>query len=245
MPYFIAVTLLDIACIIHAVRSGRPLYWAFIILAFPLLGAAAYVCAEVLPELVGGTGGIQRAAHKARDALDPERRYRELVAELDIAETSENRRLLAEECLYLGRSAEAVRLYEGALTGLHEEDPALLMGLARAVFAHGDHARSADLLEQFRQRHPKHFSADAHLLYARSLESSGRLSEALAEYHGVARYFAGEEARCRYGLALLKSGQSGAARQVFADIVRFVEKRPKHYARMQQDWLQIAKQHLA
>lgn len=50
MPYFVIVAALDLCCAVHAVRTGRPLYWVFIILAFPVLGAAAYVVAELLPE---------------------------------------------------------------------------------------------------------------------------------------------------------------------------------------------------
>lgn len=243
MPYVATVAVLDLLCVVHAVRTGRPLYWVFIVLAFPVLGAAAYVLAELVPELLHGQGA-RNIVQNAREAIDPERHYRKLVHELDVADTTENRRALAEECLHLGKTAEAIQLYESTLVGLHRSDPALLMGLARACFLHGTYDRCREILEQVRRDHPKHISADGHLLYARSLEGSGRLEEALAEYHALAQYFPGEEARCRYALALRKSGQTEAARQVFDDIVRFVGKRPKHYERAQREWYEIAKQHL-
>ena len=44
-----------------------------------------------------------------------------------MADTIENRRLLAEEYLAVGRYDEALPLYEGALTGLHADDPSLLL----------------------------------------------------------------------------------------------------------------------
>ena len=36
---------------IHALRSGRQMYWLFILFSFPLLGSVAYFFVEYLPEL--------------------------------------------------------------------------------------------------------------------------------------------------------------------------------------------------
>src|SRR5262245_17144394 len=43
------VVLVQVACIVHALRTGRPFWWFWIIMCFPLLGAAAYVLFEVRP----------------------------------------------------------------------------------------------------------------------------------------------------------------------------------------------------
>ena len=42
--------LLDLTCIMHAHKTGRPQYWTWIVLAVPVIGALAYVVLEVLPD---------------------------------------------------------------------------------------------------------------------------------------------------------------------------------------------------
>lgn len=42
--------LLALLCGVHAVRTGRPLYWLVILFSFPLLGSLIYFLAVYLPE---------------------------------------------------------------------------------------------------------------------------------------------------------------------------------------------------
>jgi hypothetical protein len=243
MPYFIVVGLLSLVTILHVVRTRRPLYWVFIVLAFPMLGALAYLLAEIAPEIVNGPKA-QLLKEKARDRLDPERHYRYLSEQADIADTVENRRLLAEEALRLGKVEKALSLYESTLHGHHENDASLLFGLAQASFAHGEYARCIETLDRLRQHHPAFDSANGHLIYARSLEEVGRVEDALIEYEDLAGYYPGEEARCRYGLALIRAGKPEMARQVFGELIRFVDRRPPRYGMDQRQWYEIARQNL-
>ena len=50
-PLLLLTYAIQIACCVHVVRTGRPLYWVFILLVFPFLSAIVYFIAEVLPEL--------------------------------------------------------------------------------------------------------------------------------------------------------------------------------------------------
>lgn len=244
MPYFIVVGLLSLITILHVVRTGRRLYWVFIILAFPVLGALAYLLAEILPEIMGSPKA-KRTALKARDKLNPERHYRLLADQVKEADTVENRRLLAEEALHLGKADEAMALFESTLHGIYINDAALLFGLARASFANGDYGRCIEALDQLREHHPKFESAEGHLIYARSLEEVGQIDASLGEYLALVEYYPGEEARCRYGLALLRAGRVEQARQVFAELVRLVDRRPKQYGQAQREWYDIAREKLA
>ena len=48
------ILLLQIACLIHAGRTGRPYFWFMIILFVPGLGILAYLAVEVIPGLLRG-----------------------------------------------------------------------------------------------------------------------------------------------------------------------------------------------
>jgi hypothetical protein len=60
----------SIGLAVHVVRTGREMYWLWIILAFQPLGGVVYFLANVLPDLVGGSRSRQLQA-AARQALDP------------------------------------------------------------------------------------------------------------------------------------------------------------------------------
>ena len=131
MPFVILSAILQIACIVHAVRTGRVQYWPIIILIGSLLGCLAYFLVEILPELRNSRTAKRVVANVAR-TIDPEKRKREITAQLDIADTVQNRVRLAEECLQLGDWQNARVLYERCLSGPYADDPNFLLGRARA-----------------------------------------------------------------------------------------------------------------
>lgn len=239
----VAVVLLDITLVVHAVRTGRPTFWIFVIFAFPLLGAVVYFLAELLPEMLGSRTA-RRARRDVLQRIDPDREYRALVEALERADTVDNRRALAAELVRRDEAADAVKLYESALVGVHEHDPALLFGLAQAEFARSSWQAAVDALERLTEHNPRYRSPDAHLLYARALEMLGRQGEALAEYQAVSRYFPGEEARARHAMLLKQLGRDDEARSLLDGIVRSVERGSRAYARAQREWIDLAKQNL-
>lgn len=238
------ILLIQIGFAVHAVRTGRPLYWVFIIMIAPLLGCAVYFFAEVMPELAASRAARRTAGEVSR-LIDPDRELRRLLDALEVADTIDNKRLLAEEYVRRGEFDEALPLYERALQGIHRHDPVLLMGLARALFGSGDCTAARETLDRLKEHNPSFESPEGHLLYARCLEGEGREKEALDEYEAVARYFAGEEAKCRHALLLLKTGATEQAREIFRAVLRSGERGPAHYRRAQREWLEVARRNLA
>jgi|GEM_PF-4889063 len=49
MPIVLILTLVNIALIVHAARSGRFVPWGLVILIMPGIGAIAYVAMELIP----------------------------------------------------------------------------------------------------------------------------------------------------------------------------------------------------
>jgi hypothetical protein len=185
-----------------------------------MAGMLAYLAAEVLPDLMGSRTA-HRLNRKAASVLDPTRSLRTRQADLDRADTVENRRLLAEEHVARGEFEAAAKLYDASLTGVHHDDIALLMGLARSRLGMQDYAGAIAALDRLREAHPNFESSEAHLGYARCLEGLGRDEEAEAEYAHLVGYAAGEEARCRYGQLLMRRGRSAEARRVFAQVLKY------------------------
>jgi hypothetical protein len=163
---------------------------------------------------------------------------------LELSPTVQNKTALAQEYLAAGQSQDAVALYRDVLSGIHATDPALMLGLARALFALGDTAEVLVILDRLREANPDHSSPEGHLLYARSLEMEGRTAEALYEYAALTAYYPGQEARCRYALLLQMTGRVAEARNLFEEIRKAIDYGPRYQYRAQREWYELAKRRL-
>jgi len=246
MPILLGLLLyaFNIVCILHAIRSGRAGYWLIILVMVPGLGSAAYFIMEWWPELQMSRAGQKVAGNVAR-TLDPDREFRRRMQELEVADTAENKKALGEELLRRGQFDDAVRCYESALAPPHAGDVALLLGLARARFGAGDPDDALATLDRLQQVEPGFQSREAHLIYARSLETLGRDDEAEAEYRGLVRYAVGPEASVRLALLLQKRGKVEQARAAFGEVVRVYGPRFKALEREDRDWLAVAERNVA
>jgi hypothetical protein len=243
MQLGLILVLVDVLCVVHAAKTGRFWPWGAVILALPGFGALAYFLMEIMPEWLGSPQG-QQARRRVGKKLDPGKNYRVLTDQLEVADTIANRAVLAEECLELGKFEEAQRHYEQILALPMGDEAIFVLGKARAEFGLGHAAETVATLDKLRERWPDYQSAEGHLLYARALEESGRAEEALFEYQAVANYYAGAQARARYGLLLDKVGQHAEAKTVLTEVLARYKRVPRYVRRMQSEWIARAEKAL-
>lgn len=240
MPLIIVLSLaLQFFCLVHMVRSGRPYWWAFIIMIGSFLGAGVYLLTQVLPE-ASQSRTARRAVRGLQQAIDPERERRRIEAELAVADTVQNRLRLARECLDLRDPFNAEPLFESCLKGPHANDPDILLGLAEAQFLRGDAAATRTTLERLIAANPEFRSHDGHLLYAQALQAQGELDAAEHEYEALEPGFPGEEARIRYAQLLQSRGKAEAARVLFERTRARAKVAPAHYRSSNREWIEQA-----
>lgn len=243
-PVSILLLLIQVALIVHVIKTGRNQLWILAIFLLPGIGALAYVVAEILPELFGG-----RTARRAKAGLgrmiDPNRELRRASAEVEISGNVDARRRLGEELYERNQFDEAIDVYRGGLKGIFEHDPTLLLGLARALFGKRDFAAARTTLELLAQHNPDFKSADAKLLYARTLDAQDALEEAEREYAALAPGYPGAEARLRYGVLLKRRGKLQEAQRVLKDLLDSARLGPAHYRKAQAEWLDRARRELS
>lgn len=244
MPLLLLASFaLTVLCAIHVVRSGRPLYWIWLLLIGSYLAVAVYVFVAVLPDLRNDPRS-RKAARQMLETIDPERRRRAIRERLELADTTDNRRALAEECLRLRDYRNAAELYESILKGMYATEPLFMLGLAEAQAGNGDFATARATLEALIKANPAFRSSDGHLLYARCLEELGEHDAALAEYEVLARSYPGEQARYRYANLLCRRERLAEARTVLQDMLKRARLAPRYYRRKEREWLDAAKREL-
>ena len=235
------VILLQVTVMIHALRTGRPYYWVFIIMAFPVLGCVIYFIVEMLP----GSRQERRLKMIGQDivkAVNPDRDFKRRAEELEICGSVENKLKMADECVERGMFDEAIRLYEGARNGQYEFAPDLLYGLARARFFNGDPAGARELLVELQRRTPRYYAQEVALLSARAAARIGDRAAAIREVETLLENFVGLEARYRYAELLYQDGQAVRAR---AELERLIEHSRKfRVSQEERAWAKLARQGL-
>jgi hypothetical protein len=229
MLYAGGIIALQVACVVHLLKTGRNNLWLSAIIFLPLAGSLAYLIVEVLPGWQSHRH-VRTARAKAVAALDPEREVRAARAALDLADTAANRMRLADALVALGRNEEAIPLYrESIQKTVGDVDTRTQRKLAAALFESGQGAEALALLDAIEPPLGQSERDVQQLLRAKVLENLGRKEEALALYEDVVTRMPGEEARCRYAALLIDQGWDRKALKVLEE----VEQRMKHLDRHQ------------
>ncbi|MCC2974874.1 tetratricopeptide repeat protein [Massilia sp. IC2-476] len=199
---------------VHAVRTGRPMYWLMILFAFPLLGSIVYFAAVFLPH-----SRLERqarlAGHALQRKLDPGRDVREARAAFDLTPTAHNQMRLAAALLESGQTAEAVAQYDACLQGPFANDPEVILGAARARSLHGQPEAAISLLAPLQVKQPGYRAEEVGLVLGRAYDATGRQVEAGAQFTAAAERFGSIEARVELALwALAKHDDAVAQREL-------------------------------
>jgi hypothetical protein len=237
--------IVSIALAVHVVRTGRELFWLWIILIFQPIGGLVYLVAIVLPEFTRGAGA-QRLGSQARAALDPMREYREARAACDETPTVRNQSRLAAAAAGLGRHDEAERLYAEAAQGIHAEDPALLLGRAESLLELDRPKEALEVLELITGGETVDpLAPGAVLALARAYERLGRASEADAAYVEAVQRMAGFEALGRQAAFMARHGRRDEARAMLADMDKRLTRLTPQFRREGRRWRDLAAKALA
>jgi len=194
---------------IHAVRSGRELYWLFILFAFPLLGSVVYFAVVFLPD-ARLQRGVRRAGAVIDRAVQPDRPVKEARAAFELTPTAANRMRLATALLDAGgrdQVAEAVTHYDACLRGPFAGDADIQLGAARAHLANANPAEAVGILVSLRCAQPGFRPEQVGLALAEAYRGAGRIQEAGVEYEAVATRFGSVEARASLALWALENGR--------------------------------------
>lgn len=242
MPVVGAVVLFIQLCFAyHALKTGRPYWWLFIIMAFPVIGCVLYYLVEVFPSS-RESRSAENAVRSIVKAIDPDKDLRARVADVQACGSVDNRIALARECLARGMHGEAAALYRSCLAGVHAGDPDIRFALASALLQARQFDEAASLAQGLRESHAAFRVNDVRLVLAKSMEAMGRVEDALSEYGVLADTYPGEEGRWRYGALLARAGHVEQARNVFQGMLRNAERMPEYYRDAQREWLALARQ---
>jgi hypothetical protein len=232
LPWIIALV-----AIVDVVRLGAPWYWIWIILAFPMVGAAAYFVV-VRSGWLGGRQ-VSMSPDTAR-RLQARRRLRELNVQLSHWRGPAVLAEAGEELLVLGKHKEAEKHFlEARENGAGIED--VNFGLAQAYQMQGRFADAVPLLDELVQARPDAFMGRAMLQLGRSLDESGQKERAEKVLRDVLERRTIIEAQVRLARLLLARGEKEEARRLLQEVKTDAANLPRYLRRQHRAWIWTAR----
>jgi len=231
------VWLLQLALVIHVLRTGRPYWWFWILLAAPVIGGLAYIFIELLPDTSVGNGGFTLWKPRAW-------RIRDLRAELEESDTVKLRLKLAAELLAGGQTAEACTVAEECLRGAFRDDPHTLANVARYRLEAGKFTEALAALDQVRVEADRMLGAEVTFLRGWALVQAGRHAEAQPILRNIESIMLGEQPRYFLAVSLQQSGEVAGARALWEDIRKRFRRAGRGWRRAEQRWFKLAGERL-
>jgi hypothetical protein len=235
--YLISIALQAI-CVIHCIRKNNQQKWIYLIIFLPLIGCVVYFFSEIvtgrdLGNLQTGLGSM----------LNPTGRIRRLEDNLRFTDTFNNRVMLADAYLAVGRTDEAIGLYTSSLTGAFTGNDYVIKQLISAYFIQQRYEELILLAKKI-DKHPEFVRSKTNLQYACALSYTGDSQGAEREFKKMKTRFSAFEARYQYGLFLLRTGRNEEARNIFRDIADEARHLSARERRFNRPWILKAKEEL-
>jgi len=219
--------LIAIFFAVHALRTGRPIYWLIILFSFPLLGSIVYFFAEYLPAFKVDRG-VKQVSNKAMQLLDPSRELRDAKQAFDLTPTVQNRMRLAAALDNAGEYGEAVQQFDACLNGPFAKDLEVCFGAAKAKFHNQQPQLAIPLLLEIRSKQSRFRGEELSVLLAQSYAANHDNANARIEFTHAANAFGSAETRARYALWAVSVGETDIAKKLRAELEKDRQHWNKH-----------------
>jgi len=146
MIFALVPYILQLALIIHCIKTNKPFYWIYLIIFIPYVGGVAYLLVELLPALLNSRQ-LRQTGQSIVRTFNPSVTIKKLEEQLENQDTVSNRTALAQAYIKAQQYDKAVPLLRSCLSGPFADDRATLLLLAQALFADGrtaDNTQTAD-----------------------------------------------------------------------------------------------------
>lgn len=241
MPWFIAaisgISILgQLACLVHIIRTGRPYYWFWVILWFPLLGALAYLFLEVKPKAIKFN---DQEIHWR--LMGPQKRVAVLKETFEHSPTMKNRYRLADEYAANQQFNDACDLLMQGMQGPFADDFDLLTRIAEAQLNCGRFQEAHTLLAKLVPGKSVDALSRYQLLRARSLTEQGEYDEAEALFKQLMTSNRSEAPSYHYARLQLRMNRKDEAVKTLRAILMRYRRGNSIWRYQEKQWYQAAK----
>ncbi|MEL6810935.1 MAG: hypothetical protein AAFP76_06330 [Bacteroidota bacterium] len=141
--FFPLVVILQLFCLYHAHKNNADQKWYWLIIFFPLIGGLFY-----LYDHFYNRQNLQTVSEGFKGIINSNYEIEKLEQQLRATDSDQNKTLLADKYIEVGRYEDAVNLYESCLTGNNYDQTHVKKSLVYAHYLTGNYADSVKYAEQ-------------------------------------------------------------------------------------------------
>lgn len=244
---YLAVRVLAVACLVHAILTKQDLYWMVMLGLGVLLGGIfssifvlIYAFTVFFPWLRGRGRAAGQALGRGLEAMKPlDVRVREAQEALGESDTLDRRAELAHLQARAGRVEEAQTTLQPLLSGVYADDPVVLLTSAQLDLARGRYAEAEARLQSVDLTTSAATRTRALTLLAHAQAEQNK-PEADGTYQSALVGATSEEPRARYAAYLLRQGRPADAAEVLTALEKAEARATPLYLRQEREWFQMA-----
>ena len=235
------VLVMQIVCVVHVFKTGRPYWWMWVILWFPVIGVIAYVICEMRPSWRSRGISLDKLMWQLKS---PDQKIATREAVLDQSLTIKNRLLLATELHEHGRYEREIEVLSDGLRGAFKDDNELRLRLVEAMLESEQIAEAAQLLKKIEPDESQEQRQRHKLLAARTAANQGQHEEAERMFEELLARNDSEAPRYYHACHLLKKGMSTEGRGILQDILQKYRRGTVVWRHRERRWFYAAKRRL-
>ncbi|MGZ4118539.1 MAG: PLDc N-terminal domain-containing protein [Bacteroidia bacterium] len=237
--FYYLIIALQAICVFHCVRKGNQGKWIWIIVILPGIGSLIYIFTEIITRR-----DINNVQSNISTIIYPVGRIKDLERKLEFSNTFDNKVALADAYLASGSVEKAISLYESCLTGIFNDNEYVISKLVIAYYK-VEQYEDAIKWGQKLLKSTEFNKSQAHIIYALSLEKSGKTELAENELKSMKGKYSNFECRLNYGQFLVRNNKEEQAKEVFNEILHEASHIKGGEARNNNVWFRKTREELA
>lgn len=228
----IITIVIHAAFILHVIYSRRNTQWLWAIIFLPVIGCTVYFAAVI----------FTLSSHQSIDTASGCSVARGLDEVIKLAESEDTYEYYDQIRKQYQQSRVSLR---ASLDSTGDKNPDIMYMLAITEFGLLNFSGTKEILDELISDHPGFKNAEAHLLYAKTLEKMGDYTAAIAEYESLDIYYHAPDATYYLALLLKDQGETEKARECLKKIINYPDPRGKYFNSTLKEYKHMAKEVLA
>jgi hypothetical protein len=217
LPWFYIMLALQGFCLYHAYQSHTDQKWYYLIIFVPYIGCFIY-----LYDAFYSRRSVTQVTEALKQAVSSNYKIDLLEKEAEFSNSATNNIRLADAYVEVGRTAEAVALYDGCRVGFLADDESLQRKLLKALYLNHEYEKVEALGKELANR--KSFKdSEERIGLAWALHKLGKTDQAKQHFDDMNRSFTNYVNRQAYCDFLVATNNLPAAKALTSELAQEFE----------------------
>lgn len=211
MPYYLIVAL-QAFCIYHCYKNRNETFWYFVIFFIPVLGSIIYILIKAFNKR-----DVEVIQNEITTIINPTKKVNDLKAQVDFADTFQNRINLADAYFEITDYNNALNNYKMALQDNYGDDYHIIEQIVKCHSKLGEHKEVITYAEKVK-KHSDFNNSRLQFLYGIALHHLGKFDEAEKELIKINQRYSNYNERLHLAKFLSASGKALKAKEILLDV---------------------------